>query len=242
MARHQARMRLGHALVGTPPWRSMPHGVVVYAEKDPSDGRWYHWEEWELLGYQNLDYWVEYDHDTRTVTLYWPERVPQTLDPETLRKGQEVTVTVDGTPQRLRVGEVGAGTIRTLEGSFTYDLQVGQKVAYAELHGPGLVLSVEKFDDRVLDVYRGTVLDAAAQKAHFGKVVAPRRWGCWVGPLLVAALLTFSFTRACAPDHRTDCTPRTLATAPPAGSTVVSEDDDQICYRRPVTGVGGLGK
>ncbi|QCB92215.1 DUF4178 domain-containing protein [Cellulomonas shaoxiangyii] len=242
MARHQARMKLGTALVGEPPWRSMPHGVVVYAEKDASDGKWYHWEEWELLGYQNLDYWVEYDHDTRKVTLYWPETVPETIDPEKLRTGQEITATVDGRKQKLRVGEVGAGTIRTLEGSFTYDLQKGQTVAYAELHGDDFVLSVEKFDARVLDVYRGTVLDAKAQKQHFGKVVAPRQWRAPVVGLIVATLLAFSFAGACSPDSRTDCTPRSLATAPPAGSTVVSEDQNQICYRRPVTGIGGLGK
>lgn len=242
MARHQARMKLGHALVGSPPWRSMPHGVVVYAEKDREDGRWYHWEEWELLGYQNLDYWVEYDHDTRKVTLYWPEDVPERLDPEQLRTGQQVTATVDGRAQQLRVGEVGAGTIRDLEGSFTYDLQKGQKVAYAELHGDGFVLSVEKFDERVLDVYRGRELDAKAQKDHFGKVVAPRRRASWIVGGFVAVLLLTNLAGACSPDTRTDCTPRSLATAPPAGSTVVSEDANQICYRRPVTGVGGLGK
>src|SRR5690606_7095444 len=77
MTRPKARMKLGKHLIGSPPWRSLPHGVVVYGEYDRADRTTYYWEEWELLGYENTDFWVEYDHYTRKVTLYRPVEVPQ---------------------------------------------------------------------------------------------------------------------------------------------------------------------
>ncbi|MBD7917814.1 hypothetical protein H9657_05920 [Cellulomonas sp. Sa3CUA2] len=234
MTRPRARMRLGKHLVGRPPWRSLPHGVVVYGEWDPEDRTTYYWEEWELLGYENTDFWVEYDHYTHQVTLYRPVEVHEDLDPRHLREGQQVAVTFGGQQHRLVVGEVGAGTIRHLAGGFTYDLQLGQEVAYAELKGDGVVLSVERFDDRVLDVYLGTVLDAAGQKAHFGRRVAPRRGaGALVAAVLVTAVL--GLAGACGPTTET-CTPRTVVAAD--GSTTTEQD----CVRRSVFGSGGVGK
>lgn len=229
-------MRLGKHLIGRPPWRSLPHGVVVYDEWDPADRTTYSWEEWELLGYENTDFWVEYDHYTRKVTLYRPVEVHERLDPTELRPGQQLTVTLRGERQQVTVGEVGVGTVRHLAGGFTYDLQLGQEVAYAEVHGAGFLLSVEKFDERVLDVYLGTVLDTAGQKAHFGKRVAPLNLGSR-GVLAVIALvlgggILFS---SCGPGSET-CTPRTVVAAD--GTTTT----EQQCVRRSVFGSGGLGK
>ncbi|UZN03236.1 hypothetical protein [Cellulomonas sp. S1-8] len=236
MTRPKARMRLGTHLIGTPPWRSLPHGVVVYGEWDPEDRTTYYWEEWELLGYENTDFWVEYDHYTRKVTLYRPVEVNEHLDPTQLREGQQLTVTLRGTPHQVVVGEVGVGTIRHLAGAFTYDLQMGQEVAYAEIEAAGFVLSVEKFDDRVLDVYQGTVLDAAGQKAHFGKRVAPRSFTTkGVLGLLALVLGVGWFAASCSPGTET-CTPRTVVAAD--GTTTTEQD----CVRRSVFGSGGLGK
>ena len=56
---------------------------LTIREKDPSDGVTDYWEEWEVLGYENLDFWVEYDHDTKAVTLYRPaESEAETVTPE----------------------------------------------------------------------------------------------------------------------------------------------------------------
>ncbi len=228
-------MTLGKHLIGRPPWRSLPHGVVVYGEWDPEDRTTYRWEEWEVLGYENLDFWVEYDHYTRKVTLYRPLDVREDLDPTHLRQGQQVVVTFGGQQHTLAVSEVGVGTIEHLAGAFTYDLQMGQKVAYAELQGSGYVLSVEKFDERVLDVYHGTVLDTAGQKAHFGRRVAPVSRNAKGLVAAVVLLLGFGWlTSSCGPSTR-DCTPRTVTTADGTSSTT------QHCVRRPVFGGGGGG-
>jgi hypothetical protein len=236
----KARMKIGKHLIGAPPWRSLPQGVVVYGEKDPSDGVTYHWEEWEVLGYENLDFWVEYDHDTKAVTLYRPVESEESLDPARLRKGQTVTVTIAGKKHRTTVSDVGVGTIASLDGSFTYDLTVGQGVAYAELRAKDLVLSLEKFDDRVIDLYQGTVLDVAGQKAHFGRRVAPRKANPVVA--LVAVLLTgIGLFAACdaSDDTDDDCTPRTVEQQYDAYGNPVQADD--TCYRRSVYGGGGGG-
>ncbi|MEK8226974.1 hypothetical protein NKG05_14155 [Oerskovia sp. M15] len=45
-------------------------------------------EEWEVLGYENLDFWVEYDHYTKAVTLYRPAESKEHLDPTRMRKGR----------------------------------------------------------------------------------------------------------------------------------------------------------
>lgn len=236
MTRPKARMKLGKHLIGTPPWRSLPHGVVVYGEWDPEDRTTYYWEEWELLGYENTDFWVEYDHYTQKVTLYRPVEVHERIDPTELREGQQLQVTLSGQRHEVSVGEVGVGTVRHLRGAFTYDLQMGQEVAYAELRGPGgLLLSVEKFDDRVLDVYQGTVLDGAGQKAHFGRRVAPMHHGLRGTLVVLAFVLGFGWlTSSCGPSTQ-DCTPRTVVAAD--GTTTT----EQQCVRRPVFGGGGGG-
>lgn len=230
-------MKLGTHLIGAPPWRSLPHGVVVYGEWDPADRTTYYWEEWELLGYENTDFWVEYDHYTRKVTLYRPVEVHERLDPTELREGQQLVVTIAGQQHHVRVGEVGVGTIKHLAGAFTYDLQKGQEVAYAEVHGHGFTLSVEKFDERVLDVYQGTVLDTAGQRAHFGKKVAPAN----VKPatvLVVIGVVAAALFNAVGAASGQECTPRTVVAAD--GTTTTEQD----CVRRSVfgTGGGGLGK
>lgn len=237
MTRPKARMKLGTHLIGAPPWRSLPHGVVVYGEWDPEDRTTYYWEEWELLGYENTDFWVEYDHYTRKVTLYRPVEVHERLDPTELREGQQLVVTIAGQQHQVTVGEVGVGTIKHLDGAFTYDLQKGQDVAYAEVHGTGFTLSVEKFDERVLDVYQGTVLDTAGQKAHFGKKVAPSN----VRPsavLVVIGVLAAVLLNVVDAAGSEECTPRTVVAAD--GTTTTEQD----CRRRSVfgTGGGGLGK
>ena len=235
-------MTLGKHLIGAPPWRSLPQGVVVYGEKDPSDGVTYYWEEWEVLGYENLDFWVEYDHDTKAVTLYRPAESEETLDPTRMRKGQVVTVTLSGKKYRTTVAEVGVGTIASLDGSFTYDLSIGQRVAYAELRTKDMVLSLEKFDDRIIDLYHGTVLDTAGQKAHFGKRVAPLQTR--VNPLVAVVVLVamgIGLFSACGDRdrNRDDCTPRTVEQQYDASGDPVTTD--QTCSRRSVYGGGGGG-
>lgn len=236
MTRPKARMKLGTHLIGAPPWRSLPHGVVVYGEWDPEDRTTYYWEEWELLGYENTDFWVEYDHYTRKVTLYRPVEVPQRLDPTRMRQGDQVTVTLGGTPHQLWVREVGVGTARHVRGAFTYDLTEGQDVAYAELQGAGgLLLSVEKFDERVLDVYQGTVLDTQGQKLHFGRRVAPRRVSSALVAVAVLVLTCGLPLASCMGGGDQDCTPRTVAADD--GTTTTEQD----CQRRSVFGGGGGG-
>ncbi|MFF3065853.1 hypothetical protein ACFVQ3_14995 [Oerskovia sp. NPDC057915] len=236
-------MSLGKHLIGAPPWRSLPQGVVVYGEKDPSDGVTYYWEEWEVLGYENLDFWVEYDHDTKAVTLYRPAESEEALDPTRMRKGQTVTVTVAGTKHRAVVSEVGVGTIASLDGSFTYDLTVGQRVAYAELRANRTVFSLEKFDDRIIDLYHGTVLDSEGQKAHFGKRVAPR--DVKVNPVVAFVLILaagIGLFSACGDRDvdDDDCTPRTVEQQYDASGDLVPTEND-TCYRRSVYGGGGGG-
>ena len=208
MVRPKARMKLGRYLIGDPPWRSLPNGVAVYGERDPEDGRTYHWEEWELLGYENLDFWVEYDHYSREVSLYWPARSEPVVDPTGLRPHQELELTLDGTPRRWVVREVGAGTIENLEGAFTYDITAGQTVAYAELRelGGSHRVVLEKFDERLIDTYASTLLDVAAQKHHFGRRVAPYDLRRLLIALVVLVVLAFATLGSCLPQR--DCTPR----------------------------------
>ncbi|WP_157973945.1 hypothetical protein [Desertihabitans aurantiacus] len=231
MARPRLRMRLGRHLIGEPPWRSMPHGVAVYKEWDPADRKFYHWEEWELLGYENLDFWVAYDHYSREVSLYWPATSEPQLDPTQLRQDQRVVAAVDGHQRTWRVVEAGAGTIDHLEGGFTYDITHGQQVAYAELRevgGPHRVV-VERFDDRVLDTYAARTLDLTAQKQHFGRRIAPRSWRGLLTALAVLVFVLVSAVTCGGPGRATDCTPR-------AGQTV---DDCRTGYGG---GGGGIGK
>lgn len=208
MPRPKARIKLGRYLIGDPPWRSLPNGVALYSERDPSDGKTYRWEEWELLGYENLDFWVEYDHYSREVSLYWPARSEPQLDPSRLQRHQQVDLRVDGSLRRWSVVEAGVGTITELDGSFTYDITTGQQVAYAELRefGGHRRVVLEKFDERVIDTYASTVLDVAAQKRHFGRRVAPYPWQRIVLALVLLPVMVLSMVGGCLADR--DCTPR----------------------------------
>ncbi len=238
----KAKMSLGKHLIGDPPWRSLPQGVAVYSMVDPEDHKRYYWEEWELLGYDHTDFWVELDHDDNTVTLYQPVEVDPAPHPEQLMLGQEVRIHVAGKRRNYQVTEVGAATLESVRGGFTYDIQAGQTMYYAELTGSdGKVLSIEKYNEVWHDVYAGRVLSRREQKAHFGKVIAPgggRLLAWFVMPIAGMAAVLGMAASCSSSGSSTYCTPRS-AVQPVTTDKIVSQDDKQICYRRTVYGGGG---
>ncbi|MCM0640134.1 DUF4178 domain-containing protein [Cellulomonas wangsupingiae] len=196
----RTRVRVGRTLGRRDGWQAVARGCVTLQEGDAATPVRNAWEEWHLRDAQDVDHRLAYHYGTGAVMLSRPEQVPETLDPRTLREGEEVVVTLDGRPQRLRVDRAAVAEVFHVVGEPTPPLRVGDPVAHAELHGPDVVLTVQDAG-RGVEVHRGTVLDKWAQKAVLGRDVGPR-----MNRFLVAAgwaavfVLLFNLLNACMPD------------------------------------------
>ena len=60
----------------------------------------YRWEEWELVGFNNYDSWLEIDHYTRKVSIYEPIYFMEPIDPVNFRKGDTITLTEKGSEEQ----------------------------------------------------------------------------------------------------------------------------------------------
>ena len=91
----KANLKIGDVLGGTEPGLRA-QACLLYKEWDEEDGELYYWEEWELVGPNRYEYWVEVDHDSGQTSLY--ELLPATdvIDPVGLQVGQYVTLTEIG--------------------------------------------------------------------------------------------------------------------------------------------------
>ena len=159
-------------------------GCLVFKEWDASDRKFYYWEEWELLGFEDYDSWVEYDHYSGEVSIYEPLSFKENVDPSSWVKQQTVTLQVEGedSPCEAKVKEVGEGVIHKIIGKNTYQVFEGEKMNYAVLgmassSGKARKITVEKYNNREYDIYEKRVLSKAEQKEIFGKVLVPfRNW------------------------------------------------------------------
>jgi hypothetical protein len=244
--RARLAMRVGEELVGTPPQRATPRAVAVLSTRQ--DGSTYTWEEWQLLGHDGSDVWVEYDHDTHDVTLFHPtEAWPPVVDLDGLHPGRSLELRLDGRPHRLAVRERGTGRVDHVEGQFAEPFAVGQQVEFVDLAGHGFVVSVERTTGPlgpVTTVYRGRRIDVAEQRRLFGRRLAPRRsLGRRVVAVAVGLVALVSFGACQANADREDsssCTPRTVVTTSPTTGQTTSEESG-TCVRRSVYGGGGGG-
>lgn len=180
--RTRARLKIGDVLRGTKT-NFRVAGCLLFREWDAADKTHYYWEEWELLGLENYDSWVEYDQHSREVSLYEPIRFTTAIDPSALRRGQEFELTGDdGMRYQVVVSEVGTGEIVKIQGKNTYQVFEGESMSYAtlQLQAEGAQLTrrvtVEKYNNREYDAYIKKPLTLQRQKALFGKTIAPLVW------------------------------------------------------------------
>ncbi|WP_251151984.1 DUF4178 domain-containing protein [Cellulosimicrobium sp. Marseille-Q4280] len=244
-------LRVGEELVATGTGRDAVRTTVRASAvvEMREAGTTFTWEEWQLLGHDGSDVWLEYDHDERELTLYRPtESVPPVVDLAGLHRGRQLDLRLDGRPHRLTVRERGTGTVRSVEGTFAEPFVPGQQVEYADLTGHGVVVSVERTTGPlgpVTSVYAGRRLDVAEQTRLFGRRLTPRsRSGGVVAAVVGAFVLLLSFG-ACQASRADDasCTPRSVVTtAPASGTPAPATTDSTSCYRRTLYGGGGVGK
>ncbi len=248
MSRFRPRlaMRVGEELVGTPPQRATPRAVAVLSTVQ--GGTTFTWEEWQLLGHDGSDVWVEYDHDTRDVTLYHPvEAWPPVVDLSGLHRGRTLDLRLGRRQHRLVVRERGTGRVEHVEGQFAEPFVVGQQVEYVDLSDSGTIVSVERTSGPhgpVTSVYAGRRLDAAEQRRVLGRRVAPRTVpGGRLVVLAVAALVLVGLFASCTARAASDgsCTPRTVATTSPTTGEVGTTEQSGTCVPRSVYGGGGGG-
>ena len=195
--RTKARLKINDVLRGKRTnFRAV--GCLLFKEENPETKQTSYWEEWELTGLENYDSWVEYDHDSKVVSLYEPVRFAQRLEPEHLAAGNEFSITLeDGTVQTITVAEAGEGTIMAIHGKNAYQVFEGEPMAYASLYytdaetGATTTYTVEKYNRREYDVYRKTPLSDAQQKELFGRLIRPRNW-----PLFWRWVMIISFVGA----------------------------------------------
>lgn len=196
--RTKARLKIGSVLRGKKTnFRAV--GVLLFKEWDASDKTWYYWEEWELLGLNNYDSWVEYDHDENAVSLYEPIRFTKKIDPSTLAVNQKVKLTDStGALYDVRVTEVGSGFIEAIRGKNTYQVFPGEEMSYATLKLRGakdskpFLVTVEKYNNREYDAYKKVPLNAARQIKLFGRTITPINWSMWIIAILAIALVAAS--------------------------------------------------
>ncbi len=220
-------------------------GGALYSMDDRSDGQEYGWEEWALVGLDEADAWLQYDHYSGEVTLYRlgasdvpPEMLFTAL---TMPEGQQVA--------GWRVDEVSTATVRDVVGRpFDHPLSPGGSYTYADLSQGRRRLSVEQYPNGSWLVYHGAVLNPADQRRVLGAGVpataAPtskptstktKALGAAIVVALVAGLGGCFYS-----SNQTTCTPRSSYTAK-EGDKITSDDGTRVCYRRPLF-VGGGGK
>lgn len=243
--RPRLAMRVGEDLVGAPPQRATPRAVAVLSTVH--GGSTFTWEEWQLLAHDGSDVWVEYDHDTRDVTLLHPtEAWPPVVDLSGLQTGRTLGLTFEGRQHTLTVREHGTGRVEHVEGQFAEPFAVGQEVEYVDLSAHGTIVSIERTTGPlgpVTSVYHGRRLDVAEQQRLFGRRVAPRTvpGGRFVAFAVAAVvLLGLGSCAARAASGSASCTPRSVVTTSPTTGQVGTTDDG-TCVRRTVYGGGGGG-
>jgi hypothetical protein len=244
--RPRLALRVGEDLVGTPPQRATPRAVAVLSTVH--GGTTFTWEEWQLLAHDGSDVWIEYDHDTRDVTLLHPtEAWPPVVDLSALHTGRTLGLRLDGRQYSLVVRERGTGRVEHVEGQFAEPFVVGQQVEYVDLSAHGTVVSIERTTGPlgpVTAVYRGRRIDVAEQRRLFGRRVAPRTLpgGRFVAFAVAAVVLVGLFASCTARAASGDgaCTPRTVETVAPSGEVTTTEQSG-TCVRRSVYGGGGGG-
>ncbi len=209
----KARLKIGHRYSGSK-GTYIAQGYVIFKEWDKEDGRYYHWEEWELTGFDNYDSWVEYDHYSHELTVYEPFRATEQYEVMKLGKGSIVTLTTKNGTFNGVVDEAGTGTVVKLKGKMSYQLFDDDIIHYAELKtGPDTVVSIEDYrqtGDTDYDYYSGRRLTRKEQKVMFGKVLSPFP----VGPRFMLYMLAIGgfMIWSLIPQYQTVCTPRTATT------------------------------
>lgn len=242
--RPKAKIKLGESLRGET-HGGRAQGYAIYSEYDAEDRRHYTWEEWEVTAFNDYDSFIEYDHYTRKITAYEPFKTKADLDPNHVKAGQTLEMTIDGKTEKLTVHEVGTAKVVRREGAFMHHVFVGEPLTYAEITYPGGVLSVEKYNEKEYDVYKGRVLSVKDQKKMFGKRLQPLNSGLIISMVAVFGFAGLILIPSFIPSYQTTCTPRSLvnSNASQQQGEVVSQDENQTCYRRAVYGgAGGLGK
>ena len=244
--RPKARLKIGRSYNGKKS-SFIAQGVVVFREWDPMDKRYYYWEEWELTGFEDYDSWVEYDHYTKKISIYEPIDIVERIEARNLRKGQNVTLTVDRVPTTGRVKESGIGTVAYLKGKMSYQLFKDDVIHYATIKtGDRKEISVEDYkinQKNEKDYYAGRVLSKKQQKSLFGKTLKPINWAAVWWALFFGLIILLPLI----PQYETVCTPRIVTTnTSPTGdpryqSNVIT---GQECRKVRVygTGGGGVGK
>lgn len=248
--RPKAKLKIGEALSGEK-FSGRAQGYVIYSEYDAVDRRSYTWEEWEITGFNDYDSWIEYDHYTRQVTSYEPYKIDANLDPTSVKAGTVIQAVIDGKMEDLYVKEVGTGKVVRREGTLTHHVFENEPLSYAEITYPNGVISVEKYNEREYDVYKGKELSVKDQKKMFGKRLKPLPvWNIlWFIIIIGLGILLPAFGSSQS-QYEEYCTPRTALnpstsssnTSTSTSDEVVSQDDNQTCYRRAVYGGGGVGK
>lgn len=197
------KIKIGDILNGEKT-RFRVEGCLVFEEKrlerkDEDDSAYtntiYRWEEWELVGFNNYDSWLEIDHYTRKVSIYEPIYFMEPIDPVNFRKGDTITLTEKGSEEQktVYVEEVGEGTIIEIQGKNTFQVFKDEKMAYATLKQDGKLITIEKYNNREYDAYKKREITRKEQKKLFGKVIYDTNWlviYCIVGILIFYAIIT----------------------------------------------------
>lgn len=180
--RPKARLKLDQILRGQKT-NFRVAGCLIFKEWDAEDGQFYYWEEWELLGFDNYDSWVEFDHYSREISVYEPVRFySEKIDPDQFRRGRnyEFEDPIQGR-QTVKLVEKGEGKIARIIGKNTHQVFEGEKMTYGTLTSPTYKVTVEKYNNREFDAYKKRVLSKKEQKEIFGRVLKPFNWArFWV--------------------------------------------------------------
>ena len=95
MSGTKANLQVGEMLQGSGGTLSV-RGCLLFKEWDTQDNCFYYWEEWQLIGANDADTWVEFDHDPGEFLLYEPVRLQEKIEPWALAVGQGLQLTING--------------------------------------------------------------------------------------------------------------------------------------------------
>ena len=198
----KANLKIGDVLGGTEPGLRA-QACLLYKEWDEEDGELYYWEEWELVGPNRYEYWVEVDHDSGQTSLY--ELLPATdvIDPVGLQVGQYVTLTGTMAGQQAVVTERGLGYIEKVMGRTTYPASPGESMIYVTVRTKGqggTEITFENCPGRPLRAYRKRAVSSAEQRRRFGRVIhasgSARAWYLLLWVVVIAVVISVVATCA----------------------------------------------
>ena len=136
-------------------------GYILYQGQDDED-TWY-WEEWFATG-QDGYYWIQYDVEEDSYTLFKQATPKQAVDISQIRSGASIWLSPE---ERFTVREVGLAKVNYVAGEIPWQATIGDVIHYADGSYYNQKYSIEWTEEEI-EIYKGREIDRKELFAGLG--------------------------------------------------------------------------